>query len=258
MKHDTTNTKPDLPLHYTTDKSIPVGLIRHAQSQWNKENRFTGWADPPLTDAGITEAMQAGDKLRIHGYRFDRAYSSRLQRASHTLAILLEQIGQADLQYQQDRRLNERHYGALQGMDKAGAVARVGEKQVWRWRRGYLDRAAALSRDDVRHPIHDMRYAEVEPLLLPNVENLAETRLRVMAFWYEHILSHIQQGERILISAHGNSLRALLMDLAGMSIAEVEAFEIPTAMPIIFNFDSSGRPLQWYYLDAGGEVTKSA
>lgn len=254
MKQNKAYTNQELRLH----ESIPVVLIRHAQSQWNKENRFTGWADPALTDVGISEAVQAGDKLRIQGYRFDTAYTSRLQRASHTLDILLKQIGHADLQRQQDWRLNERHYGALQGMDKAEATARVGEQQVWRWRRGYEDRAAPLSREDAGHPIHDVRYAEVNSQLLPDVESLAETRVRVMLFWNEQIVPRIQRGERILVSAHGNTLRALLMDLAEMSVAEVEECEVPTATPIVYDFDRDGRPQQWCYLDADMGEAKSA
>ena len=257
MKQIKLISEQELPMHDALGNTIPVVLIRHAQSQWNKENRFTGWADPPLTDVGVTEALQAGDILRNHGKRFDMAYSSCLQRASRTLEILLERIGQPELLRQQDWRLNERHYGALQGMDKTEAIVQVGEQQVWRWRRGYEDRAAALSRDDVSHPIHDIRYAEVEPQLLPNVENLAETRLRVMAFWNEQIVPCIRRGERILISAHGNTLRALLMDLAEMSVAEIEAFEIPTATPIVFDFDRGGKPLQWDYLIADMEAAKS-
>lgn len=176
-----------------------------------------------------------------------------------TLSIfLLEQLGQAELPRQQDWRLNERHYGALQGMDKDAVTAQVGEQQVWRWRRGYEDRVAPLSSEDERHPIHDKRYADIDPQLLPGVENLAETRVRTMAFWHEQIEPRLQQGERLLLSAHGNSLRALLMGLAEMGIAEVENFEIPTATPIVYEFDQNGRALRWYYLDAELEAARSA
>lgn len=258
MKQKKTQTDKKPMVARDRQNSLPVVLIRHAQSQWNKENRFTGWADPALTDTGMREALLAGDRLRDQGYRFDMAYSSRLQRASATLDIVLARIGQQSLLREQDWRLNERHYGVLQGMDKAEAMAQVGEQQVWRWRRGYEDRAAPLSRNDASHPIHDARYADVNPQLLPDVENLAETRLRVMAFWNEAIVPGIQQGKRILISAHGNSLRALLMELANMSIEEVEGFEIPTAMPIIYNFERGGTPLHWDYLDNGVEDLNTA
>jgi 2,3-bisphosphoglycerate-dependent phosphoglycerate mutase len=258
MQYNKTNTQQDAVKQNNTATTLPVVLIRHAQSQWNKENRFTGWADPPLTDVGVAEAVRAGEQLRGLGYLFDMAYSSCLQRASHTLDILLEQIGQADLKRQQDWRLNERHYGVLQGMDKAEMIARVGEQQVWRWRRGYQDRADALSRTDARHPIHECRYANIDPHSLPEVENLAETRLRVLAFWHEQVQPRLLRGDRILLSAHGNSLRALLMGLADMSVAEVESFEIPTATPIVYQFDQKGRALQWNYLDAEMNTVKSA
>jgi len=239
--------------------TVPVVLIRHAQSQWNRENRFTGWADPSLTDAGVAEGKQAGDCLHRLGYRFDAAYSSVLQRARMTLDILLGSLGQLELPQQRDWRLNERHYGILQGLDKAEATARVGEEQVWRWRRGYLDRAGALSRTDKTHPIYDPRYAAIDPAVLPDVENLAETRARVVSFWQEMIVPHIRRGERLLISAHGNTLRALIMELAGMSVAEVEGFEIPTATPILYQFEQEeARPLHWRYLENCMEQVRSA
>lgn len=248
----------DAKKYTTTDERIPVILIRHAQSQWNRENRFTGWANPELTAAGITEAQQAADHLRAQEYHFDVAYSSRLQRAISTLDILLERLGQSDLPRLQDWRLNERHYGALQGVDKTQAAAEVGEHQVWRWRRGYEDRATPLLRSDPRHPCNDPMYADVTPHQLPGAENLAQTRERVALFWDEQIVPSIRKGERVLISAHGNTLRALLMDLAGMSIEEVEGFEIPTATPILYSFDSSGTPLDWRYLNSRSEIIKTA
>ena len=257
-----TQTQTRNRLHHhavtTAQTHVPVVLIRHAQSQWNKENRFTGWADPPLTEAGIHEARQAAALLRAQGYRFDVAYSSRLQRAIQTLDILLEGLNQTDIPRQADWRLNERHYGALQGVDKAAAAAQVGEQQVWRWRRGYHDKAAPLSRRDTSHPIHDRRYADVHPRLLPDVENLAQTRERVRDFWSEQIAPRLRLGERVLISAHGNTLRALLMELAGMSIAEVESFEIPTATPIVYEFDRQATPLDWNYLDTNLQTSVSA
>ena len=240
------------------DKIIPVVLIRHAQSQWNQENRFTGWANPPLTEAGVTEAQQAGEWLRMSGYRFDVAYSSRLQRAITTLDILLNKLGQSQLPRQQDWRLNERQYGALQGVDKAEATALVGEHQVWRWRRGYEDRATPLLRTDPAHPANDPLYTDVVPELLPGVENLAKTRARVTAFWTDQLVPHLQQSRRVLVSAHGNTLRALLMELAGMSVDQVESFEIPTATPIVCRFDSDIRLIDWCYLKTGSEMDKTA
>jgi 2,3-bisphosphoglycerate-dependent phosphoglycerate mutase len=239
-------------------KTIPVILIRHAQSQWNKENRFTGWANPPLTSAGVAEADLVGQWLRDTGYQFDVAYSSRLQRAITTRDILLDYMGQSSIARLEDWRLNERHYGVLQGVNKAEAALRAGEQQVWRWRRGYEYKAEALTREDPGHPINDPLYVDVDPQLLPDVESLAQTRVRVMAFWNEQIVPRIRKGERILVSAHGNTLRALLMDLAGMSVEQVESFEIPTATPIEYRFDSYAKPLDWRYLDITVDTAKSA
>jgi 2,3-bisphosphoglycerate-dependent phosphoglycerate mutase len=237
---------------------VPVVLIRHAESEWNRENRFTGWANPDLTEAGVREAARAGLWLQANGYRFDAAYSSRLTRAIVTLGILLEQTGQTGISRQTDWRLNERHYGALQGTNKSDATTKVGEYQVWRWRRGYHDSAVPLSRTDLDHPANDPSYADIAPRLLPDVENLAQTRTRVIAFWEGRVVPHIRQDEQVLISAHGNTLRALLMDLSGMGVKEVEGFEIPTARPIQYDFDRDGRALDWRYLDTHSEPAMSA
>jgi 2,3-bisphosphoglycerate-dependent phosphoglycerate mutase len=236
----------------------PVVLIRHAQSQWNKENRFTGWADPPLTDSGVIEAVHAGDLLKTMGYGFDVAYSSRLQRAVNTLDILLTRLDKISIPRAQDWRLNERHYGMLQGVNKAKAMRQVGEHQVWRWRRGYEDRAEPLLRTNPTHPAHDPLYADIQPHVLPGVENLAQTRQRVMEFWREQVAPRIKNGERILISAHGNTLRALLMDLANMTVAQVESFEIPTATPILCDFNASGQLTNWQYLDMNHQAARLA
>jgi len=228
--------------------STDVVLIRHAQSQWNLENRFTGWANPPLTRTGIDEAQRAGELLRKQGYQFDVAFSSRLARAQQTLDIILETLGQSELIQYQDWRLNERHYGQLQGVNKTDEAKRVGEQQVWRWRRGYEDKAAPLSRNDANHPVNDPLYKDVNRDLLPDVENLADTRARVMQFWQERVIPYIRNSQRVLISGHGNTLRALIMDLANLTVTQVESFEIPTGKPIIYTFDSAGQPLQWRYL----------
>lgn len=244
MKHDTnTANGPD-------SGTVEVVMIRHAQSEWNRENRFTGWADPPLTAAGAAEAVSAAGLLRGYGQRFDVAYSSRLQRAVATVDILLEALGQAPVPVLRDWRLNERHYGVLQGVDKAAATTLFGARQVWRWRRGYRDRARPLADSHPDHPRGNPLYADVTPALLPGVENLSETRTRVAAFWYEQIAPRIRRGERVLLGAHGNTLRALLMELDGMSESEVESFEIPTAAPILYRFDRAGRALGWQYLAA--------
>lgn len=226
-----------------------VVLIRHAQSQWNRENRFSGWADPPLTEEGVAEARAAGELLHACGYRFDYAYSSRLQRAEHTLDILLEGLGQSSHDREREWRLNERHYGALQGLDKVEMTRKVGAEQVQRWRRGYLDLPPPQPPSDPSHPYNDTRYADIAQELLPSQENLDQARRRVTAFWNQSMTPRLERGERLLISSHGDTLRALVMALDGMSAAEVERFEIPTATPIIYRFDREGRPLGWHYLD---------
>ncbi len=228
---------------------VPVILVRHAQSEWNRQNRFSGWANPALTAAGVAEAHAAGRRLRQQGYLFDVAWSSRLQRAVSTLDILLEETGCSDIPTYQDWRLNERHYGVLQGVNKAEAAALVGEQQVWRWRRSYRERATPLLRTDPAHPLNDELYRDVEPVLLPGAENLAQTRMRVAMFWQQQVVPRILEGERVLLSAHGNTLRALLMELSGMSVEEVEAFEIPTAAPIVYQFDREAASIGWGYLD---------
>lgn len=227
---------------------LNVVMIRHAQSTWNAEGRFTGWADPPLTEVGKAEADKAGKLLKQHSYDFDRVYSSRLTRATDTADIILRVMNQAEVPIERDWRLNERHYGALQGLSKQSLRAEAGDEQVHRWRRGYHDTAPALADDDPRHPKYDDQYADVASERLPAVESLADTRKRALEFWQEKVEPALLKGERILISAHGNTLRALIMALAKMSETEVEKFEIPTGTPIIYRFDAKGQPLSWEYL----------
>lgn len=240
MKNDNNTNK---------DRTIDVILIRHAQSQWNLENRFTGWANPPLTRAGLDEARHAAHLLQQHSYHFDVAFSSRLLRAQQTLDVILEILGQSKLPQFKDWRLNERHYGLLQGVNKAEKAKEVGEQQVWRWRRGYIDKAEPLPRTDPTHPVNDPLCNDIDLMLLPDVENLAETRTRVMQFWQERVVPYIRLGERLLISGHGNTLRALIMGLANLSVEEVESFEIPTGKPIVYTFSRNGEPINWRYLD---------
>lgn len=227
-----------------------VVLIRHAQSEWNRQNRFSGWADPPLTQAGRQEAIAAGRALARRGQGFAEAYSSRLTRAMETTRLLLAQIGDSALPIQQDWRLNERHYGALQGLDKAAVARKVGEAQVWRWRRSYLEQPPQLAIDDPRHRAQLLRWTDLPPEQIPNGESLAQTRARVLGFWNEVIAPRLQEGIDILISSHGNTLRALLMALDRMSVAQVESLEIPTGVPILYQFDLDGTPVGWRYLDS--------
>jgi 2,3-bisphosphoglycerate-dependent phosphoglycerate mutase len=226
-----------------------VVMIRHAQSQWNREGRFTGWANPPLTDAGREEARRAGQRLAERGHQFDAAYSSRLDRAIETAEIVLRESGNRSVPIITDWRLNERHYGALQGKDKVAMAAHVGDERVWRWRRGYLDQPPPAMRHDANHPSQDPAWSDIDAQILPNAESLADTRERVMQFWRAEIEPQLQQGKRLFIASHGNTLRALIMALQDMSIEQVENFEIPTGVPILYAFSAQGKPIGWHYLD---------
>jgi 2,3-bisphosphoglycerate-dependent phosphoglycerate mutase len=222
-----------------------VVLLRHAQSVWNLENRFTGWADVGLSAHGRGEARLAGERLR---FAFDVAFVSRRARARQTLDIVLAELGQTGLPVGVSWRLNERHYGALQGLDKAETAARYGAGQFQRWRRGYLDRPPALAVDDRRHPRFDVAYADVPPELLPAAESLADTERRVVPYWQQVIAPQVAAGRRVLIVAHGNTLRALIRHLDGLSIAAVEKLEVPTGQPLVYRFDANLAPVQSYYL----------
>jgi 2,3-bisphosphoglycerate-dependent phosphoglycerate mutase len=225
-----------------------VVLVRHAQSQWNLEGRFTGWADPPLTAHGRAEAERAGRLLADRYGAFARVYSSRLQRARETAEILARRVGTPGREIREDWRLNERHYGALQGIDKAVKAAEVGDAQVWRWRRGYLDRPPEMDPGNPGHPARQTQWTDLERGVLPSAESLAEVRSRVMGFWDDEIAPLLGRGGPVLIASHGNTLRALLMALDGMGVDEVERFEIPTAAPIRYRLARDGRPLGWHYL----------
>lgn len=224
-----------------------VIMLRHAQSTWNAQSRFTGWADPPLTAKGVDEAKHAAVLIKNSGIQFDRAYTSYLQRAKHTAELVLEGSSQTEVPLISDWHLNERHYGQLQGLNKIEMAESVGEQQVWRWRRGFRDKPEALTLDDPRHPRFDNKYQDcVESV--PSVESLADTQERVLVFWREHVEAAIRNGEKLLISSHGNTLRALIMYLSGMSEKDVEQFEIPTGVPIKYNFDEDANALAWRYM----------
>ncbi len=231
--------------------TISVILIRHAQSTWNREHRFTGWADPPLTKVGVNEAIRAGKQLASRRMRFDVCFSSPLQRAKHTADIILQHMqSDGSIAIVEDWRLSERHYGALQGKDKLLMAQEVGEQQVWRWRRGYTDLPPALALSDERHPKFQTLFQNVPSDMLPCHESLADTEQRVRAFWHERVAPYIKEGQRILISSHGNTLRALIKALSDMSIEEVEQFEIPTGRPIVYRFNQNdAKPLSWHYVD---------
>jgi len=235
---------------YTT--TVPLVLLRHAQSAWNLENRFTGWADVGLTETGRAEARRAGALLHAHGYRFDRAFVSRLRRSTETLQIVLHELGQECLPVERSWRLNERHYGALEGLDKAAYAATHGAPRLERVRRGLYERPPPLAPDDPRYLRHRDAYPDLDPALLPATESLADTAARLWPYWEATIAPAAARGERVLVVSHGNTLRALAMRLENMSERDVERFEIPTAVPLVFEFAPDGARRRYYIEDTAG------
>jgi 2,3-bisphosphoglycerate-dependent phosphoglycerate mutase len=229
-------------------------LIRHGQSTWNLENRFTGWTDVGLTELGRQEALAGGKALRENGYQFDIAYTSVLKRAIKTLWIVLEELEQEWLPVHRAWQLNERHYGALQGLNKAETAERLGKRLVIGWRRAYLARPPALEWDDHRHPRFDSLYAGLPAAQLPRSESLHDTVQRMLPYWQTEIVSAIRSGQRTLIVAHGNSLRSLLKYLENTPEAEVPAINIPTGVPRIYELDVDLRPVNRYDLDTEGDA----
>ena len=223
-------------------------LLRHGESTWNKENRFTGWTDVDLSDRGRDEAREAGRLLKEGGYRFDLAYTSLLKRAIRTLWITLDGLDQMWLPVVKDWRLNERHYGALQGLNKAETAEKHGEAQVKIWRRSYDIPPPALTRDDERFAGHDLRYAGLAPAELPTTESLKETVERFLPYWQGTIAPSIHSGKKVLIAAHGNSLRALVKYLDNISNEEIVELNIPTGIPLVYELDDHLAPLKHYYL----------
>jgi 2,3-bisphosphoglycerate-dependent phosphoglycerate mutase len=223
-------------------------LLRHGQSTWNLENRFTGWTDVGLTEQGIAEARESGRLLRDEGYEFDIVYTSVLSRAIATLWLALEEMDRMWLPVIRDWRLNERHYGALQGLNKAETAEKHGADQVKLWRRSYDVPPPPLALDDERHPRHDRRYAKLKPEQLPAAECLKDTVERFLPAWTGEISGRIRTGERVLIVAHGNSLRALVKYLDRISDEEIVGLNIPTGIPLVYELDADLRPLKSYYL----------
>jgi 2,3-bisphosphoglycerate-dependent phosphoglycerate mutase len=225
-------------------------LLRHGESIWNQENLFTGWTDVDLSERGREESRQAGRSLLEAGVSFDVAYTSVLKRAVRTLWILLDEMDRMWLPVHNDWRLNERHYGALQGLNKAQTARRYGEEQVKLWRRSYLTRPPALEEGDPRHPALDPRYLRLRREQLPATECLQDTVQRVLPCWQESIAPALARGERPLIVAHGNSLRGLIKYLDGISDDDIVNLEIPTGRPLVYELDQDLAPLRHYYLGA--------
>jgi 2,3-bisphosphoglycerate-dependent phosphoglycerate mutase len=233
-------------------------LLRHGESIWNKENRFTGWTDVDLTETGVAEAREAARLLREEGLDFDLAFTSVLKRAIRTLWIVLDELDRMWLPVVNDWRLNERHYGALQGLNKAEMAAQYGEEQVLLWRRSYDVPPPPLDLDDPRHPRFDRRYAGLPADLLPRSESLKDTVARFLPAWHEAIAPAIRAGQRVLIAAHGNSLRALVKYLDGIGDAEIVGLNIPTGIPLVYELDDELRPLGHRYLGDPERVAAAA
>jgi 2,3-bisphosphoglycerate-dependent phosphoglycerate mutase len=235
-----------------------VVLLRHGESTWNRENRFTGWTDVDLSDAGREEARRAGQLLKQEGFVFDVAYTSVLKRAIRTLWIVLDEIDQMWIPVYRSWRLNERHYGALQGLNKAETAARHGEAQTQLWRRSYDVPPPPLTPDDPRSPGRDPRYAKLTPQELPSTECLKDTVNRFLPYWHETIAPAVLRGERVLVTAHGNSLRALVKYLDGISDEAIVGLNIPTGIPLVYELDASLRPISSSYLGDPEAARKAA
>jgi 2,3-bisphosphoglycerate-dependent phosphoglycerate mutase len=225
-----------------------IVLLRHGESTWNQENRFTGWTDVGLTDKGLAEAVAAGQLLKKEGYDFDLAFTSVLKRANKTLFTVLEEMDRLWLPVQHSWRLNERHYGALQGLNKAETAAKFGDEQVLIWRRAYDTPPPELATDDARWEVKDPRYAGLNAGDVPRTECLKDTVARVLPYWTETIVPTIKSGKRVLIAAHGNSIRALIKYLDKVSDADIVGLNIPTAQPLVYELDADLKPIKHYYL----------
>ncbi|MGD9942656.1 MAG: 2,3-diphosphoglycerate-dependent phosphoglycerate mutase [Burkholderiaceae bacterium] len=229
-------------------------LLRHGESQWNLENRFTGWADVDLTDTGRAEARRAGQLLKAEGFDFDVAYTSVLKRAIRTLWTALDEMDRMWLPVIHDWRLNERHYGALQGLNKAETAARFGDEQVLIWRRAYAIAPDPLPEGDPRGADQDRRYAGLPREAIPRTECLRDTVARVVPYWTQTIAPSITAGKRVIITAHGNSLRALIKHLDGISDDDIVHLNVPTGRPLVYELDAALKPLRHYYLGDQAEI----
>lgn len=232
-------------------------LLRHGESTWNRENRFTGWTDVDLTDRGIEEARRAGHELKEQGFHFDVAYTSVLKRAIRTLWIVLDELDQMWIPVHRSWRLNERHYGALQGLNKAETAREYGDEQVLMWRRSYDTPPPMLENGDERYPGNDPRYADLQEQDLPRAECLKDTVARFLPYWKETIAPQVRAGKRVIIAAHGNSLRALVKYLDDVSDEDILGLNIPTGVPLVYELEDDLRPIGSRYLGDAGEVQRA-
>lgn len=223
-------------------------LMRHGESQWNLENRFTGWTDVDLTEAGREQAKQAGELLKENGFTFDIAFSSVLKRAIRTLWIVLDTMDSMHIPVGKSWRLNERHYGVLQGLNKAETAQKYGDDQVLIWRRAYATGPDAVTEEDERHPKNDARYQHLKPEQLPGTECLAETVERVVPFWNDSIAPAIRAGRNVIVTAHGNSLRALIKHIDNISEEDIVHLNLPTGQPLVYELDENLKPIRHYFL----------
>lgn len=238
--------------------TIKLVLLRHGQSTWNLENRFTGWTDVDLSEQGVLEAHEAGRLLKAEGFTFDLALTSVLKRAIRTLWITLDELDMMYLPIQHSWRLNERHYGSLQGLNKAETAEKYGKEQVLIWRRSYDIPPPALELDDTRHPRFDPRYAGLKPEELPACESLKITLDRVLPYWFGTVVPLLQEGKKVIIAAHGNSLRAMVKHLDKVSNEDIVELNIPTGVPLIYEFDDALNPINHYYLGDQAAIAAKA
>lgn len=236
---------------------IKLVLLRHGQSAWNLENKFTGWTDIGLTELGRKEARKGGVMLREDGFAFDVVFTSLLRRAIETKQIVLDELDQLYLPVRRHWRLNERHYGALQGLNKKETAAEHGEEQVFVWRRSYDVPPPALEHDDERHPRFDARYADLATDVIPSTECLADVVRRMLPYWHDHIVPELRADKRVLVVAHGNSLRALVKHLDKISDDEITGLNIPTGIPLVYELDDDLNAIKSYYL-GDAETAKAA
>ena len=231
-------------------------LLRHGESQWNLENRFTGWTDVDLTEKGEEEARESGKLLKEEGFQFDVAHTSVLKRANRTMEICLDEMGDDNIIIKYNWRLNERHYGALQGLNKAETAKKYGDEQVLIWRRSYSTPPPQLDSDDERHPRFDKRYSDLAPNELPASECLKDTVDRFLPYWHESIKPDIESGNQVLIVAHGNSLRALVKYLDAVSDEDIVSLNIPTGVPLVYELDQNLKSIKNYYLGDQEAIAK--